>query len=97
MPMYIALTNYTQKGIEGIKESAQRHGAQQEVFRALGVTSKDLYLTMGRYDIVHVMEAPDDETMARMALTINSWGWVRTETLRAFTIDEYRRLVESVP
>jgi uncharacterized protein with GYD domain len=96
VPTYIALTKYTQKGIEAIADSARRHAEQQETFRRLGVVSKDLYLTMGSYDLVHVMEAPDDETMMKLSLTLNSWGWVRTETLRAFTVDEFRRLVEAV-
>ena len=96
MPTYIALSKYTQKGIESISQSAERHAAQQAEFQRIGVRTKDLYLTMGRYDIVNIMEAPDDATMARMALTIGSWGFLRTETLRAFSLEEYREIIGSL-
>ena len=96
MPRYIALCKYTQKGIEAVKDSANRHDRQQAAFREIGVTIAEQYMTMGRYDLVQVLEAPDDLTMQRMALTINSWGWIRAEVIPAFTRDEYRKLVASV-
>jgi uncharacterized protein with GYD domain len=97
MPTYIGLCKYTQKGIEAVKDSANRHDAQQAAFRSIGVRITDQFLTMGRYDLINVMEAPDNMTMERMALTINSWGWIHVEVMPAFSREEYRQLVASVP
>ena len=58
---------------------------------------KDFYLAMGQYDAVVVVEAPDDETVAKASLAIGSLGNVRIETLRAFTEEEYRGIVRALP
>ena len=58
---------------------------------------KQFYLVQGRYDIVVVVEAPDDETVTKWALDVGSKGAVRTETLRAFTEDEYRKMIAALP
>ena len=63
----------------------------------MGAKMKEAYLVMGRYDIVLVSEGPDDETMAKVALAVGSLGNVRSETLRAFTEDEYRKIIASLP
>ncbi len=52
---------------------------------------------IGHYDLVSVVEAPDDETMAKIALSLGSQGNIRTETLRAFTEDEYREIIAGLP
>ncbi len=93
MPAYIILVNWTQKGIENIKESPNRLDAAKKAFQAAGAELKEFYLVMGQYDMVVISEAPDDETVAKLALTIGSGGAVRTETLRAFTEDEYRKII----
>jgi uncharacterized protein with GYD domain len=62
-----------------------------------GSELKAFYLTMGRYDIVTISEAPDDATAAKVALTVGSAGNVTTETLRAFNEDEYREIVAALP
>ena len=97
MPTYISLVSFTQKGIESIKEGPARLDRAKQVFRAAGAEVKAFYLVMGRYDAVVVSEAPNDETVARLALTTGSMGNVRTETLRAFTEDEYRKIVAALP
>ncbi len=58
---------------------------------------QDYYLVIGQYDAVVVAEAPDDETVAKLALAIGSEGNVRTETLRAYTEDEYRKIIAALP
>jgi uncharacterized protein with GYD domain len=63
----------------------------------MGGQLKAFYLTMGRYDAVVVSEAPDDETATRFALATGARGFVRTETLRAYPEDEYRKIVASLP
>ena len=97
MATYIFLVNYTQKGIEDIKESPERLDEAKKAFQAMGAEMKEFYLVAGQYDLVVVAEAPDDETIAKLALTIGSKGAVRTETLRAFTEDEYRKIVSEIP
>ena len=97
MATYIFLVNYTQKGIEDIKESPERLDEAKKAFQAMGAEMKEFYLVAGQYDLVVVAEAPDDETIAKLALTIGSKGAVRTETLRAFTEDEYRKIVSDIP
>ena len=97
MPTYIMLVNWTQKGIENVKESPNRLDAAKKAFQAAGAELKQFYLVMGQYDMVVVSEAPDDETVAKLALAIGSGGAVRTETLRAFTEDEYRKIIAALP
>jgi uncharacterized protein with GYD domain len=97
MPTYIALCRYTAKGIESVKQSPSRVDAARQAFRQAGGDMKTLYLTMGQYDIVAVIEAPNDEAMARIALALGSQGNVRTETMRAFTEEEFRKIAGSMP
>ena len=96
MPVYIILTSWTQKGIEAVKQSPDRLDAVKKAFQVAGGELKEFYLVMGRYDMVVVGEAPDDETVAKLALAIGSGGAVRTETLRAFPEDEYRKIIGSL-
>ncbi len=97
MATYIILTNYTQKGIESVKESPARLDAAKQAFKAMGAEMKQFYLVTGRYDIIIVAEAPDDATVAKIALAIGSKGAVRTETFRAFTEGEYRNIIQAIP
>ena len=97
MATYIILVRFTQQGIQNIKQGPTRLDAAKQTFRAIGAEMKEFYSVMGRYDIVLVVEAPDDETMAKVTLAIGSLGNVRTETLRAFTEDEYRKVIADLP
>jgi uncharacterized protein with GYD domain len=97
MPTYISLVKYTHQGISAIKESPNRLAANKELLNRYGAEMKAFYLTMGRYDMVTISEAPDDATAAKVALTVGSTGNLITETLRAFTEDEYREIVAALP
>jgi uncharacterized protein with GYD domain len=97
MATYIMLINYTQQGIESIKESPDRLDAAKELLQSLGGELRDFYLTMGNYDIVAMIEAPDDQTVARFVLAAGSQGNVRTTTLKAFSETEFREIVQSLP
>jgi uncharacterized protein with GYD domain len=97
MATYIVLVRYTQQGAQNIKESPARLDAAKKAFRAMGAELKQWYLVMGQYDAVVIAEAPDDETVSKLALAIGSLGSIRTETLRAFTEDEYRKIVAALP
>ena len=97
MPTYISLLRFTQQGVQMIKESPARLDAAKKAFKAVGGELKKFYLVLGQYDAVLVAEHPDDETATKLALTIGSQGNVRTETFRAFTEDEYRKLIAALP
>jgi len=97
MPTYISLLRYTQQGIQNIKEGPARLDAAKQGFEAMGAKVLAFYLVMGQYDAVLVAEAPDDETVAKLALSIGSQGAIRTETLRAFPEDEYRKVIAALP
>jgi len=97
MPTYTTLINYTPKGIENVKESPNRLDAAKKVFKTMGAELKEFYLVMGRYDIIMVTEAPNDETVAKIALALGSLGNVRTESFRAFKENEYRKIVSELP
>ena len=97
MPVYITLANYTQQGVENMKDSPARLGQVKEAIRAAGGEMYAFYLTMGRFDAITISEAPSDEVYAATLLAIAAGGAVRTETLRAFTEDEYREIIASLP
>ena len=96
MPTYIALLNWTGQGIKNVKDSPSRLDAGREAFKKLGVNLKESYLTMGRYDHVCIIEAADDEAFATAMLSLGAQGNVKTETLKAFTEDQYRKICASV-
>jgi uncharacterized protein with GYD domain len=97
VPTYITLAQFTQKGIENIKDSPSRLEAARKMFREAGGELKAFYLVLGRYDAVTIYEAPDDQAVAKVALALGAKGNVRTETLRAFTEDEYKKIVGGLP
>ncbi len=97
MAKYVLLSRFTQQGAQNIKDGPARLEAVKETLQGLGAELKDFYLTLGEYDAVVVVEAPDDETVATASLAIGSLGNVRIETLRAFTEDEYGQIVGTLP
>jgi uncharacterized protein with GYD domain len=97
MATYVTLARFTQKGAETIKEGGARLDAAKQGLQALGGELKGWYLTLGQYDAVFIFEAPDDETAARGLLALAAQGNVRTETLRAFTEEEYRKILAALP
>jgi uncharacterized protein with GYD domain len=96
MATYIVLANYTQQGVETIKDGPSRLKAAKDAFKAAGAQIKASYLTMGHYDLVIIVEAPDDAILATLLLKIGGQGVFRTETLRAFTEAEYRSIIAAL-
>ncbi len=96
MATYVSLIRYTEQGIRNIKEGPSRLDAAKKLFQSVGGELKQFYLAMGKYDIVIVAEAPDDEAVARIALSLGALGNVRTETMRVFNEGEYRKIVGSL-
>jgi uncharacterized protein with GYD domain len=93
MATYILLINWTDAGVKAVSETVDRYEAARGQFEQLGVTLREIYWTVGPYDIVGVADAPDDETATAAALALNSQGNVRTTTLRAFDPNEMRGII----
>jgi uncharacterized protein with GYD domain len=96
MPTYIALLKWTPQGLKDIKQSPSRLDAARKGFQAAGVTMKQFYMVTGQYDMVAIVDAPDDTTLAKAILTAASQGSIVSETCRAFTEDEYRQIVSGL-
>jgi uncharacterized protein with GYD domain len=92
MPTYISMLRYTQQGISAIKNAPARIDAAKDAYRKAGGELKSIYLTLGQYDLVAIAEMPNDEAVARMALAMGAQGNIRTETMRAFTETEFRKI-----
>jgi len=97
MPHYVSLLRYTQQGAAKIKESPKRLDAARKAAEAAKGKITAWYLTMGKYDAVIISEFPDDASAARFMLSTGAMGNVTTQTLKAFTETEYRKIVESLP
>lgn len=97
MPTYISMLRYTQQGITSAKNAPARIDAAKEAYRKAGGELKSIFLTMGQYDLVVIAEMPNDETVARMALALGAQGNIRSETMRAFTETEFRKIAGSLP
>jgi uncharacterized protein with GYD domain len=96
MPTYISLINFTQKGVETIKDGPKRLDAAKQRFKSAGAELKAFYLITGQYDAVAISEAPNDEVVVKLAMATAAIGNVRTQTCRAFTEDEYRKMAASL-
>lgn len=96
MATFISLVSFTDQGIRNIKESPKRAEAVKALAKKMGVTIKEVYWTLGHYDLVVVMEG-DDEAVTSTLLKIGSLGNVRSETLRAFSAAEVARIVGNIP
>jgi uncharacterized protein with GYD domain len=96
VPTYISLLRYTQQGIGSVKEGPKRLDAAKEAYKKVGGELKAFYLTMGQYDMVTIAEFPNDEVAARAALSLGAAGNIRSESFRAFTEAEYRKIISSL-
>jgi uncharacterized protein with GYD domain len=85
MATYILLGTFTDQGIRNIKDTTKRADAVRAMGKKLGVTVKDMYWTLGQYDIAAILDAPDEAAVTSLALSVGALGNVRTQLLRAFT------------
>ncbi len=93
MVTYIVLAKFTDQGIRSAKDSPKRADAFRQLAKTVGVTVKDLFWTQGRYDIVTIVEAPDESSAMSLNLSLGALGNVRTESLRAFSAAEMTTIV----
>ena len=93
MAQFVVLAGFTDQGIRKVKETVSRAEAFKEMAKKSGVTVKDMYWTLGRYDVIAICEAPDDEAATALSLSVCSRGNVRSPTLRAFSFDEMKTIL----
>ena len=96
MATYIVLGNFTDQGIRNIKDTTKRGSAVKESAKKVGASVKNLYWTLGAYDVVTLVDAPDDQAIAAFLFSLGSLGNVRTQSLKAFEADEIERILGKI-
>ena len=96
MATYVSLMNFPDEGIRKIKDTPKRADAFKDMAKKCGATVKDVFWTLGEYDVVAIVEAPDDVSMTALGLSSGALGNVRTQTLRAFTQGEIKTIVGKI-
>jgi uncharacterized protein with GYD domain len=97
MAKYISLIKYTGKGIENVKQSPSRLDAFKKLCESNDVKVEGFYLTMGRCDMLVILDAPNPAAVAKIILATASRGAISTETLQAFSEAEYRKIISELP
>ncbi len=94
MPTYIVISDWTEQGVAKFKDTVERYeSAGRSAAEELGVSFKDIYWTLGAHDMVCIVDAPDDETLAAVLLKQASLGNFRTTTMRALSADEMKAVI----
>lgn len=93
MATFVMLASFTEQGVRNVKDTTKRADAFKEMAQRAGVTIRDVYWTLGQYDIVAIGETPDDEAATALSLSLASQGNVRTQTLRAFSRNEMDAII----
>jgi len=89
MPLYVMMTNLTDEGRKTIKTNPQRIKEVNREVEAMGVKVIAQYVTLGQYDFINILEAPNNETIAKVATDLGARGTLHTSTLAALTLDDY--------
>jgi uncharacterized protein with GYD domain len=97
MPTYMIMSKWTSQGIQNLKQSANRLDAARKAYESAGIKLSHFWMVTGQYDMIAILEAPDDVAVAKAILTSASQGSFTTETSRAFTEDEYRKIIGGLP
>jgi uncharacterized protein with GYD domain len=96
MATYILLANFTDQGVRNAQDSPKRADAFKDMAKKCGANVKDLYWTMGQYDAVTIIEAPDDATATAVALSLAKLGNIRTQTLPAFSAADMNTIIGKI-
>ncbi len=94
MPTYVILMNWTDQGVRADRDTVRRREQADQLAEKYGARIEQAYWTMGHYDMVAVIEAPDDESVTAMMLELTAGGSVRTSTLRAFDHDQMQAIIQ---
>jgi uncharacterized protein with GYD domain len=95
-PTYVMLLNFTDQGIRNVKDSPKRADAFKNTAKKAGATVKEVFGMLGQYDVVTIVEAPDDVTMTALGLATSKLGNVRTQTLRAFSAADMKNILRKM-
>jgi uncharacterized protein with GYD domain len=96
MAMYVSLIQFTDEGIRNIKDTIKRSEAAMTEAEKMGMKIVEAFWTMGAYDVVVLLNAPNDETMTTFALKVSSLGSVKTQTMRAFSREEMEKILAKI-
>jgi uncharacterized protein with GYD domain len=97
MATYITLLNFTDQGIRGVRDTTKRAKAFEKMAAKNGVEVREIFWTLGSYDLVTILEAKDAETATALLLAVGAMGNIRTQTLRAFTAGEVEKILDKMP
>ena len=96
MATYVTLINFTEQGVKSVKDTANRASHYKELATKLGCKIKDIWWTHGQYDVVSIIEAPDDAAATALAMSVGKLGYIRTQTLRAYAAAELAPIMDKV-
>ena len=96
MATYLMLLNWTDQGIKNVKDSPKRLDGVNKLAKDLGGEVKFFYMTLGAYDLVLIVEMPNNDKLASFCLKLGSFGNVRSTTLRAYSEEDYRRIISGL-
>lgn len=95
--LFIVSMNFTERGIREIKDDPKRAQAAQDLAKKCGCEIKQIYLTSGEYDLMHIIETTNGDNMAKYALANSSLGFVRGRTARAWPLEEFTKIISELP
>ena len=96
MPTFIIMMNWTEQGIRNVKDAHKRAAAAKEMAKKVGVEIKQTYLTNGQFDLVSIVESASGDNIAKFCMQVGALGNVRTSTVRAWSQDEYMKLISEL-
>ncbi|MGQ0682706.1 GYD domain-containing protein [Bradyrhizobium sp.] len=96
MVAYVVLASFTDQGVRNAKDSPKRAEAFKDLAKTFGVTVREIVWTQGRYDVVTIVDAPDESSFMSLTLSLGALGNVRTESLRAFSAAEMTKIVDNM-
>ena len=96
MVTYVMLLNWTDQGIKNVKDSPKRLDAVKKLAKDMGGEVKSFFMTLGAYDLVLIVEMSNNDKLASFALKLGALGNVRSTTLKAYSEEEYRRIIASL-
>jgi len=97
MATYCILGNFTEQGVRNAKDSPKRADAFKEMAKKCGATVKEVYWAQGQYDVVTILEAPDDLAVTSLGLSVGALGNIRTQTIRLFSAADMKTIIDKMP
>jgi uncharacterized protein with GYD domain len=95
--LFIMSMNFTERGIREIKDDPKRAQAAKDLAKKCGCEIKQIYLTSGKYDLMQIIETASGDNIAKYALANGSLGFVRSRTVRAWSMEEFTKIISELP